>query len=151
MVREITGRHVFLVFAFAFGVIITVNLTLAYNAVRTFPGLEVKNSYVASQSFDLDRTAQEGLGWDVSAQIEGGTTLRLSILSDGVAQTPKIEQAIFGRATSVAADQIPMFTFDGSAFVAPIQAGAGNWNLRLKARSADGTLFQQRIVVKVVP
>lgn len=64
---EIKGWHVFTGFAGAFSIIITVNLTLAFQAVRTFPGLEVRNSYVASQTFDADRTAQLGLGWDVSA------------------------------------------------------------------------------------
>ena len=64
---EIKGWHVALWFSMAFGVIIAVNLTLAFNAVRTFPGLEVKNSYVASQSFDADRAAQNALGWDGAA------------------------------------------------------------------------------------
>lgn len=146
---EIKGWHVFAVFAAAFAVIISVNLTLAYNAVRTFPGLEVKNSYVASQSFDADRAAQEALSWDVSAQVQNGT-LRLVFLREGAAQVPLIEKAVFGRATSVIADQVPDFTFDGNAFVAPVQAGPGNWNLRIKARSAEGTLFQQRIVVQVL-
>lgn len=150
MTREITGRHVFAVFAAAFGVIITVNLILAFNAVRTFPGLEVKNSYVASQSFDVDRDAQEALGWDVAAEVEGDQ-LRLSIQRDGVAVAPTILEATFGRATSVVADQTPDFEFDGTAFEATVVAGAGNWNLRLKARAADGTLFQQRIVVAVIP
>ena len=54
-------------FVAAFGVIIGVNLVLALSAVRTFPGLEVKNSYVASQTFDERRAAQEALGWTVSA------------------------------------------------------------------------------------
>ena len=58
---QISGRHVFAGFALAFGVIISVNLTLAYNAVQTFPGLEVANSYVASQQFDANRAAQEAL------------------------------------------------------------------------------------------
>lgn len=148
MVREIKGWHVFTGFACAFGVIIAVNLTLAYNAVRTFPGLEVKNSYVASQSYDTDRIAQEALNWEVSARV-AGDVLRLSILKDGNPQSPQIERAIFGRATSVVADQTPDFRFDGTAFLAPVKAGPGNWNLRLKARSADGTLFQQRIIVEV--
>lgn len=46
--KELTGRHVLLMFVAGFGIIIAVNLTLAFSAVRTFPGLEVKNSYVAS-------------------------------------------------------------------------------------------------------
>lgn len=145
---EIKGWHVLTGFVVAFGVIISVNLTLAYNAVRTFPGLEVKNSYVASQSFDADRTAQEALGWDVSARVGDGL-LRLVVLEEGQAIAPVIEDAVFGRATMVAADQVPQFTFDGEAFVAPIEAGAGNWNLRVKLRAEDGTLFQQRVVVEV--
>ena len=49
--KELTGRHVFGIFAVGFGTIIAVNMVLAISAVRTFPGLEVDNSYVASQQF----------------------------------------------------------------------------------------------------
>ena len=146
---EVKGSHVFGIFALAFGIIIAVNLTLARQAVKTFPGLEVKNSYVASQSFDEDRTAQLALGWEVSAQLEGEELL-LSIAHDGSPIAPTIEEAIFGRATSVKADQVPAFEFDGSVFRAPVVAGdgPGNWNLRLRVRADDGTLFQQRIIVR---
>ncbi|WP_439140960.1 FixH family protein [Planktotalea sp.] len=145
---EVKGWHVFSGFAGAFGIIIAVNLTLAYKAVATFPGLEVKNSYVASQSFDRDRRAQLALGWDVSAHLEGHV-LSLKILQDGVAITPQILSATFGLATNVAFDETPEFSFDGQALRADVIAGEGNWNLRLKARAEDGTLFQQRIIVKV--
>lgn len=148
---EIKGWHVLTTFCMAFGVIIAVNLTLAYQAVATFPGLEVRNSYVASQSFDADRSAQLALGWDVSATLSGGHTLSLIILEDGKAIAPRIQSATFGRATNVAHDETPAFTFDGTALRAPVVAGPGNWNLRLKARAEDGTLFQQRIIVKVIP
>lgn len=150
MIHEIKGWHVFTGFVLAFSVIISVNLTLAYNAVHSFPGLEVKNSYVASQTFDADRDAQVALGWDVKAWAQD-EHLMLSFAHDGKAVQPVIEEATFGRATSVVADQTPDFAFNGTAFVAPIDVGhgAGNWNLRLKARAADGTLFQQRIIVRV--
>lgn len=146
MIRELKGWHVFSGFAAAFGIIITVNLTLAYNAVATFPGLEVGNSYVASQSFDVDRAAQQSLGWNVSAEVTHDT-LRLFVHQAGQAIAPTVEEATFGRATSVAADQVPDFVFDGAAFVAPVTAGPGNWNLRIKLRAPDGTLFQQRVIV----
>lgn len=145
---RITGWHVFGIFALGFSTIIAVNLTLAFNAVRTFPGLEVGNSYVASQSFDHERMAQEALNWQVTAQVKD-STLVLSFSAAGLPVAPKIESAVFGRATSVVADQTPDFEFDGTAFVAPVQAGSGNWNLRIKARAADGTLFQQRVIVEV--
>ena len=147
MMTEIKGWHVFAVFAGAFGIIIAVNLTLAFQAVRTFPGLEVDNSYVASQSFDEDRAAQLALGWDVSATLEG-QVLSLVVLEDGAAIAPSVEEATFGRATNVQFDETPEFTFDGNAMRAMVQGGAGNWNLRLKMRAQDGTLFQQRIIVR---
>lgn len=148
MTRELKGWHVAAIFVSAFSIIIAVNLTLAVNAVKTFPGLEVKNSYVASQSFDADRSAQEALGWEVSAHLEEGE-LVLSIREDDRAISPEIVTATFGRATSVAADQAPVFIFDGETLRAPVQAGAGNWNLRLHALAKDGTVFKQRIIVRL--
>ncbi len=147
---EIKGWHVFAGFGLAFGIIIAVNLTLAFQAVATFPGLEVKNSYVASQSFDADRTAQRALHWDVSATLSDHT-LTLIILENGHPIAPLIEEATFGRATSVAMDETPIFTFDGNVLRADVKAGKGNWNLRLKARADNGTLFQQRIIVRATP
>lgn len=147
---EIKGWHVLGGFSTAFGIIIAVNLTLAWNAVRTFPGLEVRNAYVASQSFDADRAAQLALGWDVAARLEGGTLI-LDIRQDGTPVAHVIEQATFGRATVASADQVPVFTFDGQVHRAAVDVGPGNWNLRLQARAADGTLFQQRIVVDTRP
>jgi len=146
--KEITGWHVLGGMVFAFGIIIAANLTLAFNAVRTFPGLEVKNSYVASQNFDKDRDAQEALNWDVAAKVTTAGELRLSIEKDGRAIAPEILSATFGRATSVARDQTPEFRFDGTAFVAQVNAGLGNWNLRLVARADDGTEFKQRVIVR---
>ena len=148
--KPLTGRKVALMFGAAFGVIISVNLLLAFNAVATFPGLEVKNSYVASQGFEADRRAQEALGWKVGASADGDV-LALTILKDGKPVQPMIKSAIFGRATNVSEDQFPVFTFNGEAFVAPIRPAAkGNWNLRLVAEAEDGTQFKQRIVVDVV-
>lgn len=146
--KPFTGRKALATIVIAFAIIIGVNLTLAFQAVSTFPGLEVKNSYVASQSFDADRAAQQALGWDVSATIKGDT-LTLSITSDADPVEAEIISAVLGRATHVAADQTPALTFDGQAYTAPIVSGAGNWNLRLLARAPDGTLFRQRVIVRV--
>ena len=146
---RITGWHVLGMFTLGFSIIIGVNLSLAFNAVRTFPGLEVKNSYVASQSFDADRAAQLALGWEVSAWTEGDL-LHLAVDDAHGAVVPEIVSATFGRATTVANDQTPAFVHDGQTFVAPVSLDAGNWNLRVKLQAADGTVFQQRIVVKVM-
>ena len=143
----LTGRKVFAIFASAFAVIIGVNLTLAYQAVATFPGLEVKNSYVASQSFDRDRAAQIALGWDVSAELKG-EILILRISKNGVAIAPEILSATLGRATHTAQDQVPDLVFYDDAYRAQVGLSAGNWNLRLVARADEGTIFRQRVLIE---
>lgn len=144
--KELKGRHVFGIFATGFAIIITVNMTLAWNAVSTFPGLEVKNSYVASQAFNDARAAQEALGWDVAATLNGDSLI-LRIEKDGTPVRATIDTAILGRATSVAVDQTPEFHFNGHAYVADVTGGDGNWNLRLIAHADDGTEFKRRIIV----
>ena len=148
--KELTGRHFAMIICGAFAIIISVNLTLAFQAVATFPGLEVKNSYVASQNFDRDRRAQLALGWDVSAVLDQEGTLRLTFDSANGPVQPNITYAVLGRATSVAQDQTPVFDFDGQSFVSHVDLGKGNWNLRLVALAADGTTFRQRVIVRVL-
>jgi nitrogen fixation protein FixH len=147
--REITGRHVLVGTVAAFGVIIAANLTLAVNAIRTFPGLEVKNSYEASQVFERERAAQIALGWTVSAEVEDGE-LRLTITdAEGRPVNPPELTGIFGKATHVKSDVTPEFVYQGGVHVARVPATPGNWNLRLKAVAEDGTLFHQRIPLHV--
>ena len=145
--RQITGKHVLIGFVAAFTVIIGVNLVMAYSAVNTFPGLEVRNSYVASQTFDDRKAAQEALGWTVEARHSGGL-LTLSITDDqGHPVEVEMLDATVGRATHVAEDVTPDFRFDGSAYVAQVPLGDGNWNIRMTALAEDGTEFQQRVVL----
>jgi|28_taG_2_1085356.scaffolds.fasta_scaffold00009_74 nitrogen fixation protein FixH len=147
--REFTGRHALMVFVGAFAVIISVNLALAFNAVKTFPGLEVKNSYVASQEFDVRRTAQEALGWSVYASAQDGQ-VKLEITDrDGKPVEVAKLSATLGRATHVKDDQKPDFQFDGQAYVAPADLGPGNWNIRMVARAMNGTEFTQRVILHV--
>ncbi|NSY38032.1 FixH family protein [Leisingera sp. ANG59] len=147
--REFTGKHALLLFGGAFAVIIGVNIILAVNAVKTFPGLEVKNSYVASQEFDQRRSAQEALGWSVYAS-SAGDQVKLEITdADGNPVEVAKLSATLGRATHVQDDQKPEFTFDGQAYVAPADLGPGNWNIRMVARAEDGTEFTQRVILHV--
>jgi nitrogen fixation protein FixH len=147
--KTLTGRHVALIFGGCFSVIIGVNLLLAYSAVKTFPGLEVKNSYVASQHFDENRAAQESLGWSVRADSNEGQVILSITDKNGLPVKVANLDATLGRATHVRDDQTPDFVFDGTYYVAPAILGAGNWNLRMTAQAADGTPFQQRVVLHV--
>lgn len=147
--REFTGKHALMIFVGAFSVIITVNLALAYNAVSTFPGVEVKNSYVASQQFDAKRAAQLRLGWSVRADARDGQVILSITDQDGAPVEAAHLQATLGRATHVKDDLELDFVFDGKAYVAPADLGKGNWNIRMIARADDGTEFTQRVILHV--
>ena len=147
--REFTGRHAAMVFVGAFGIIFTVNFGMAYNALATFPGLEVKNSYVASQQFDARRTAQLALGWSVRADARDGQVRLFVTDAQGAPVEVADLQATLGRATHTRDDMVPDFVFDGTAYVAPATLASGNWNIRMVALADDGTEFTQRVILHV--
>jgi len=147
--KPLTGRKVFAIFAGAFAIIIGVNLFMAWNAVGTFPGLEVKNSYVANQTFDVERAAQEALGWETSAAIEG-TEVQLTILGPGgaPARVEKIEATI-GRPTQRTDDQVLTFRQnDLGVHLAEVEPlDFGKWDVRFVATAVNGTRFRQRLQI----
>ncbi|WP_342777478.1 FixH family protein [Rubellimicrobium rubrum] len=145
----ITGPKAFAIFSSFFVVIIAVNVIMAVQAVRTFPGLEVASSYVASQTFDAERKAQEALGWTARATLDGAELVLTIIGPDGSAPTGVTVGGILGRATVAAADQTPAFAFDGQAWRAPVAVSRGHWELRLDVTAADGTPFRQRLDLMV--
>jgi len=147
-VREITGKHVLIGFVAAFALIIGVNLILAFSAVKTFPGLEVKNSYVASQQFNERKAAQEALGWTVDAEL-AGQQLVLSITDANGPVEARELNALLGRPTNVRQDSRPEFVYNGTAYVAPVTLTDGNWDIRLEAVAKDGTAFTQRLKLHV--
>jgi nitrogen fixation protein FixH len=145
--KELTGRKVFLIFASAFAVIIGVNVFMAYSAIGTFPGLEVKNGYIASQTFDRERKAQEALGWDVTAALDGDNVTLTIIGPDGRPARVEGIEATLGRATESEEDQTLAFSQnDLGVHVAPIEPiTGGKWELRFVATAANGVPFRQRI------
>ena len=147
--RPLTGRKVLFIALGAFGVILAVNLTLAARAVATFPGLEVQNSYVASQNFNEELAAQLALGWEVRARVEAGVLTIAFTDADGMPVDVAAMDAVVGRATHVRDDIEPDFAYYNGTFTAPVDIRPGNWNIRLVAQARDGTEFRQRVVLRV--
>ena len=144
MTREFTGWHMLGLMIGGFGIIIAVNLTLAWNAVATFPGLEARNSYEVSQTFQAVRAAQNALRWDVSAAIDDGL-LTVTVLDHrGEPIEVEVTRAILGRATNTSQDSTPAFVWNGTELVAPVAMHEGYWNLRLELIAPDGTKFRRR-------
>lgn len=144
---EITGRHVLAFTCTAFGVIIAVNLLMAYKAVSTFPGLEVDNGYVASQTFDKEMAAQKALGWTLTPDYdEDAHELRLAF-TDRSGQPAELGDlsVLVGRTTEAKEDQTPDFARRAGVYVADLHLHPGKWMMHVEAHAPDGTLFRQRI------
>jgi len=72
-----TGWHMLAVMVAFFGVIIAVNLTMAFLASKSWTGFVVQNTYVASQQFNAKAAAarrQAALGWSGDFSIRDGRT-----------------------------------------------------------------------------
>jgi nitrogen fixation protein FixH len=150
LMAELTGRHVFAITAGAFGVIIAVNLVMAWKAVSTFPGLEVANSYAAGVGFDARRAAQVALGWDVKARYDA-VGLHLAFADAGGIVRPNNLQVRLGRVTMAADDLTAELSWQGSSFTAPLTLAPGLWRVDVAAQAADGTAFQRRLELRVQP
>ena len=141
---ELTGKHVLAITVGAFAVIISVNLTLAFQAVNTFPGLEVKNSYVASQGFDRRKTAQEALGWTLVPTYRDGRIDLAFTDKEGLPVRVAELEVLVGRTTSTSDDVWPGFVEMGDVYSAPLDLERGKWMVKVTALAPDGTLFEQR-------
>ena len=147
--RKLTGRHVLAIFIGGFGIIFAVNIFMAFNAVATFPGMEVDSSYADSQTFDDRRAAQEALGWNASVEVPGDGTLILHLVDDaGAPVAPADLTALLTRPTNREEDQLLALTRVNGAFVAPADLGDGQWRLRLTGTARDGTDYRHNITFR---
>jgi nitrogen fixation protein FixH len=144
--RPITGAKAFAIFASFFLVIIVVNMILAVQAVRTFPGLEVRNSFVASQGFEASRDAQEALGWTAAVRLAGDELVLTIHDARGPVRGAAVE-ATLRRVATRAEDRALALAWDGAAWRAPVQLAGGQWLVAVSARAADGTAFRQRLEI----
>ena len=150
-VRPLTGWHVMAMFVAFFGVIIAVNGTLAWKAISTFPGLEVDNGYIASQTFDVEMAAHKALNWTFAHGYDADRKeLRLQFTdAAGLPVTLAALNVLVGRTTEAGDDIRPDFVLREGVFTAPATLAQGKWMMKVEARAGDGTLFRQRIDLMV--
>ena len=142
---ELTGRHVLAITVGAFGIIIAVNMVMAVQAVRTFPGLEVANGYIASQTFDAERKAQLALGWTAVPEYRDGRLTLAVTDAEGLPAVVKSIDVLVGRTTASNDDVRPEMTRVAGLWEVPLSLGHGKWMLKVEAVAEDGTLFRQRL------
>ncbi|GAB5447844.1 FixH family protein [Gymnodinialimonas sp.] len=148
--RKLNGYHILGIFGGCFAVIVSVNLFMAFQAVSTFPGLEVSSSYADSQTFDVRRHAQEALGWEASVEATR-TELTLTLVDEaGRPVYPAELSALLTRPTTRANDQMLELTRGpNGTLVAPADLDVGRWRLRMIGVSRDGTDYRHNITFTI--
>jgi len=147
--KKLKGWHVLLIMLGFFGVIFAVNGVFLYHAITSFPGEDVKKSYVQGINYNRTlaaRAAQAELGWRAEAGLQDDTIVFR--LTDADAQ-PLSNYTVIGELRRLAmqdADQVLAFRAAPSGeYFAPSGAlGAGQWRLRISVldRADDTVLFK---------
>lgn len=139
MIKRFTGWHMLAIMVGFFGTVMAVNFTMASYALSTFNGVQVQNSYVASQKFNdwlAAAEAQEELGWEVAmtrradgrllvttngpgeaAQLTAWARLPLGDEQDRFLAFERIGEASFVSTTSISAERwiVRLELVDGDA------------------------------------
>jgi nitrogen fixation protein FixH len=140
--KPLTGRKVLIIFLAFFGIVTAVNLVFIYYATGTFPGLVVKNSYVASQEYDAKRDAQNALGWRAGAGLEDGVlTVAIRDRNDAPVYGLTVS-AVIGRPSTTAGERVIDLHPDGDVYVAHPGLPEGVWRVEIRAQGGPDETFR---------
>ncbi|MCW3796415.1 FixH family protein [Sphingomonas sp. BN140010] len=115
-----------------FGVVISVNMLMATLAVRTFGGVVVENSYVASQEYNRWLAAakrQQALGWRIKPGVDAARRVTITVSVSGAEVSGYAEHPLGRRA------DVPLrFSRQDGGFVSDRPLPAGRWAVHLVVR-----------------
>lgn len=151
--KVFTGRHMLAILIAFFGVVIGVNIVLAYFANSTWSGLVVANGYDASQSFNADQRrtrAQQAEGWTMKLTHQDGviTVMFADKNAQPLRRLTIVSSA--GRPTTDAQDQ--KLTFHETApgtYVADAKLAPGIWDVNMDV-TGDGEQNYRKIYEIIV-
>ena len=147
--KELKGWHVLLIMLTFFGVMFAVNGVFLYHAITSFPGEDVKKSYVQGLNYNdtlAARAAQAELGWLAEAGVDNDQIVfRLHDADD----KPLSNYSVIGelrRSATRDHDQAVTFAanYDGSYVTDAAQLQPGQWYLRITVldEAAENVLFK---------
>jgi nitrogen fixation protein FixH len=144
---EVRGWHVLAALLGFFALVIAVNVGFAVIAVRSFPGEDVRRSYLQGLSYNdtiAARRAQAALGWDASARIRGNADTATVVVElrsrTGEPITAATVTGVLRWPTDARRDRTLVFENVGAGrYAAPAVAlPQGRWRLRANAQDAAG-------------
>lgn len=146
MTRRFTGWHMTGIMVAFFAIVVGVNVVMATQAIRTFGGSVVDNSYVASQRFNrwLDAArAQEELGWRADAAVapDGCVALKL-VAPAGAGIRARIVHPL-GRQPG---RMLALRAAGSGQYLSEAPIPTGRWTLRVQVEAAGRTArFEQEV------
>jgi nitrogen fixation protein FixH len=135
--KRFTGWHMLAIMVGFFAVVIFANGILVFSALSSWTGLVVENSYVASQTFDIDTerlaTARKYLRHQLHYQ-DGQLKLDLKTL-DGLPANATDIKIDIGRPADNSQDQSLTLISEGDGrFFATSKLASGVWTGNIKGR-----------------
>lgn len=156
--KELKGWHVFLMMLVFFGIMFTANGIFLYHAITSFPGEDVKKSYV--QGLDYNRTlearkTQHELGWSAFAGFEDGVLIFHLTDAEGEPVYAHDVEADIRHAATINQDRTAILSQSSSGeYAAYIEnLSAGQWTVRFRVRSKrDGQIvFRAQKEMTILP
>ena len=138
MSRPFTGRDMTLVITGFFGLVIAVNVTMAWFARDSFGGLVVDNAYVASQKYNgwlAEARAQAQLPWQAEQRLGPDRHVTLALRgSPGSFAATAVAEHPLGRAPDLALT----FAAEADGSLRSTEAlPAGRWNVRTTVKRGN--------------
>lgn len=152
MTARFTGWHMLAIMIGFFGVVIGVNAVMAADAIRTFGGLVVENSYVATTHYNrwlAEGRQQEREGWQATPTADGSGAVSVRVSRAG--------QSIDGASVSIVANHPVGLVAQRSLRLRPVGGGVyrsdghlphGRWLVRIEVSAgAQRAAFDDEIRV----
>lgn len=141
--KPLKGWHVLLIMLGFFGVIFAVNGVFLYHAITSFPGEDVKKSYVQGLSYNnilAERAAQAELGWQAEAGLQNANMIVRLQDADGL---PISSKFVVGELRRLATNQddraIAFEPGMNGEYSSPVGTlASGQWLLRVNVFDAQG-------------
>ena len=152
--RGFTGWHMLSIMVGFFGTIISVNLLMAYYANSSWSGMLSKNTYVASQDFNIK--AAEAREW-ARQGFRGSVRVDEHIISyslqgpvDKISQVESVSATMHRPVGEDEDFSVELRRSADGSYSAPHRLSPGPWIIDIEAKSHDRTVFHEaeRVIVK---
>lgn len=142
---EVRGHHVLAGMIAFFALIIAVNVAFSVLAIRSFPGEDVKRSYLQGLNFNAtlqDRARQAALGWQATADVSGAAgaaevTVRLQSATAAPLAGLRIE-GVLRRTATTREDRVLTFVEQSPGVYSARAGNIGEGLWMLRATAMDG-------------